>query len=114
MSFITKALNAGMHVVSANKTSLAHCTANNGEAYWKLQRLARDKKVMHRHELAVMDGVPIFSLWGYILCHARLKSIHGCLNWTTTMIVTRMEGNLDSEAADGDRESFEEALEAAK
>lgn len=115
MSFVSKALNAGMHVVSANKTSLAHCTATDGEAYWKLQRLAKDNNVLYRHESAVMDGVPIFSLWRYALRHARLESIRGCLNSTTTMILTRMEGNLDDcTTSNNNGESYQEALDAAK
>lgn len=58
------------------------------------------------HESAVMDGVPIFSLWQNTLPHANLTKLRGCLNGTTTMILTRMEGP--------DGETFDEALSAAK
>jgi len=112
ISFIKKALESKMHVVSANKSPLAHCNHDNEETYWTLQQLARNNNVMYMHESSVMDGVPIFSLWKYALPHAKLISIRGCLNSTTTMILTRMEGNLDESYSNG--ESFEEALNAAK
>ena len=87
-----------------------------------------------------MDGVPLFSLWKYALPHAKLLKLRGCLNSTTTMILTRMEGRLDkldkvmgermpsglngssnncnesceSNAHEHRGESFDEALTAAK
>ena len=112
VSFIKAALNNNLHVVSANKSPLAFCNSENKETYWELQSLAQRNSVMYRHESAVMDGVPIFSLWQYTMPHAKLISISGCLNSTTTMIITRMEGNLDDTSSDG--ESFQEALDAAK
>ena len=112
VSFIKAALNNNLHVVSANKSPLAFCSSENNETYWELQSLALRNSVMYRHESAVMDGVPIFSLWQYTMPHAKLISIRGCLNSTTTMIITRMEGNLDDISSDG--ESFQEALDAAK
>ena len=59
----------------------------------------------------VMDGVPIFSLWKYTMPHAKLKSIRGCLNSTTTMIITRMEGNLEKGVGGS---SFQVALDICK
>ncbi|KAL9189269.1 hypothetical protein ACHAXT_011759 [Thalassiosira profunda] len=116
ISYIAQALRSKMQVVSANKSPLAHCK-DGKETYWYLQQLARDNGVTYQHESAVMDGVPIFSLWRDTMPHATLMSIRGCLNSTTTMIITRMEGNLD-EGTDIDQpiegESFEEALNAAK
>ena len=115
VSFIHTALIAGMHVVSANKGPLAqleHCigpdsnTIRMEEVYWKLQDVAASNGVQYLHESAVMDGVPIFSLWQNTLPHANLTKLRGCLNATTTMILTRMEGP--------DGETFDEALSAAK
>ena len=112
VSFIKAALINNLHVVSANKSPLAFCSSENKETYWELQSLAQRNNLMYRHESAVMDGVPIFSLWQYTMPHAKLISIRGCLNSTTTMILTRMEGNLHDISSDG--ESFQEALDAAK
>ncbi|KAL7533552.1 hypothetical protein ACHAXR_005305 [Thalassiosira sp. AJA248-18] len=117
ISFITKAIKSKMHVVSANKSPLAHCNNENEETYWAMQQLAQNNNIMYQHESAVMDGVPIFSLWKHTMPHATLTSIRGCLNSTTTMILTRMEGNLDEENKinnNNDGESFQEALDAAK
>ena len=122
ISYIKAALKAKMHVVSANKSPLAHCS-DNKETYWVLQNLANsirgknesylcDDRMIYKHESAVMDGVPIFSFWKG-MPHAKLISIRGCLNSTTTMIITRMEGNLDDNAS-CKAETFEEALAAAK
>ena len=117
ISFVSKALASKLHVASANKSSLAHCR-NDEETYWKLQRLARQNDVLYKHESAVMDGVPLFSLWKYTMPHARLLSLRGCLNSTTTIILSRMEGNLfecdGSKSKPDDGESFHEALHAAK
>mmetsp|Transcript_22081 Transcript_22081/g.53475 ORF Transcript_22081/g.53475 Transcript_22081/m.53475 type:complete len:486 (-) Transcript_22081:162-1619(-) len=111
ISFIAEALRSRMHVVSANKSPLAHRGSDGEETYWKLRRLARDKLVMYEHESAVMDGVPIFSLWRRAMPAARLASIRGCLNSTTTVILTQIEGDLDES---GGGKTFQEALDAAK
>ena len=44
--------------------------------------------------------------------HAKLTSIRGCLNSTTTMIITRMEGNLEKGGVGGS--SFQVALDICK
>jgi homoserine dehydrogenase len=118
ISFITAALKAKMHVVSANKGPLAQQVLNKDaddyeEAYWELQRLAAENRVQYLHESAVMDGVPIFSLWKHTLPYAELRGLRGCLNSTTTMILTRMEGRFGDSEGDSE-ESFQEALDAAK
>ena len=57
ISIIKEALKGGMHVVSANKTPLAHCDdINFQEVYWELQELAAQNNVKYLHESAVMDG----------------------------------------------------------
>ena len=126
ISFIAMALQSKMHVVSANKIPLAYSFNNNdsahhgrGETYWKLQQLAQFNNVSYQHESAVMDGVPLFSMWKYTLPHATVTSIRGCLNSTTTMILSRMEGNnIEADVgnfdADTRRESFQDALIAAQ
>ena len=64
----------------------------------------------------VMDGVPIFSLWDNTLPCATLTSIRGCLNSTTTMILTHMEDNIDEGGRSDDPSgaSFQAGLAAAK
>ena len=124
ISFIAMALQWKMHVVSANKVPLAHtCCSDDGEGggfedtYWKLQQLAQCNNVTYQHESAVMDGVPLFSLWKYALPHITVTSIRGCLNSTTTMMLSRMEGSIDDEDGrfdDVGGESFHDALIAAK
>jgi homoserine dehydrogenase len=116
ISFIERALRRGMHVCSANKGPLAHRNDDSGEeTYWKLQRCARDNGVSYQHESSVMDGVPLFSLWKHAMPHAKLTSIRGCLNGTTTVILSRMEGDcFEGGGGGGGGEEFHEALEAAR
>mmetsp|Transcript_3990 Transcript_3990/g.8941 ORF Transcript_3990/g.8941 Transcript_3990/m.8941 type:complete len:405 (+) Transcript_3990:138-1352(+) len=111
ISIIRSALNNKLNVVSANKTPLAHRSGDEGEIYWELQRLAAANNVQYLHESSLMDGVPIFSLWK-TMPHARLTRVRGCLNSTTTVIISRMEGDLDDTSPDG--ETFEQALQYAK
>ena len=65
-----------------------------------------------------MDGVPLFSLWKHAMPHAKLTSIRGCLNGTTTVILSRMEGDHieggGGGGGNGGGEEFHEALEAAR
>ena len=53
LSIVRTALSSKMHVVSANKTSLAHRTPDGEEVYWKLQQIARANGVRYYHESAV-------------------------------------------------------------
>ena len=116
ISFIERALRRGMHVCSANKGPLAHRNDDGEETYWKLQGHARDNGVSYQHESSVMDGVPVFSLWKRAMPHAKLTSIRGCLNGTTTVILSRMEGDCfeGGGGGNGGGEEFHEALEAAR
>lgn len=118
ISFLKTALHAGMHVASANKCPLAH-KRNDKETYVEIQEIAKQNGRLYLHESAVMDGVPLFSLWSHALPNITCTKIRGLLNSTTTMIVSRMEGNIDQVVESGDKieyvgETFEEALEAAK
>ena len=101
ISFLARALRSGMSVASANKGPLSHRDGRGGEeARDALRRLARENGAAYRHESAVMDGVPIFSLWES-MPSATLISLRGCLNSTTTAIITRMEGDLDGDSTLG-------------
>ena len=84
IDFIRTALNAGVHVVTANKGPVVH-------AYHELRELARQKGVRFLHEAAVMGGAPIFSLFREALPAARLLRFRGILNSTTNLMITAME-----------------------
>lgn len=118
ISFIKTALQAGMHVASANKCPLAH-KRKEKETYFELQGIAKENGMQYLHESAVMDGVPIFSLWKNTLPNVSCTKIRGLLNSTTTMILSRIEGNIDEVVESCGKvehvgETFEEALQAAK
>ena len=90
-------LEAGMHVITANKGPVVH-------AYRELRDLARRRSRHFYFESSVMDGAPIFSLWRTALPGARLQSFRGILNSTTNLILTLME----------DGQSFDEAVAQAQ
>jgi len=90
---ITAGLEAGMHVITANKGPVVH-------AYKQLRELAESKDRKFFFESTVMDGAPIFSLFREALPGSNLISFRGILNSTTNMILTRME----------DGESFDDAV----
>jgi homoserine dehydrogenase len=90
-------LEAGMHVITANKGPVVH-------AFRRLSELARRRGRHFYFESAVMDGAPIFSLWRTALPGARLQSFRGILNSTTNLILTLME----------DGQTFDEAVAQAQ
>jgi homoserine dehydrogenase len=81
---IRTALDAGMHVVTANKGPVVH-------AYQELTVLAAKHGRKFYFESAVMDGAPIFSLFRESLPVMSLRGFTGILNSTTNLILTRME-----------------------
>jgi len=91
------ALDAGMHVVTANKGPLAH-------AYRELRDRAAAKRRAFFFESTVMDGAPIFSAAREGLSGADLLSFRAILNSTTNFILTAMESGT----------SFEEAVKQAQ
>src|SRR5690349_10031538 len=94
---IRAALEFGAHVVTANKAPIVF-------AHNELTTLANDRGKHFLFESTVMDGVPIFSLWGRTLPAVRLLGIRGILNSTTNVILTGMEDGL----------SFDESLKRAQ
>ncbi len=95
---VTAALDAGKHVVTANKLLLAE----RGE---QLFALAASRQLPLRFEGAVCGGLPIVRLLREALAPDRVLSLHGILNGTTNYILSRMA---DSGA------SFEDALAEAQ
>ncbi len=78
------ALDAGKHVVTANKALLAH----HGTA---LARLAESKGASLRFEAAVAGGIPIIKALREGLAGNRISAIHGILNGTCNYILSAMQ-----------------------
>ena len=87
------ALNAGMHVSTANKGTVVH-------AYQELTELAKSQGKKFIFESTVLGGTPIFSTFREAMPLAELISFKGIINATTNVILSRME----------DGESFEDAV----
>jgi homoserine dehydrogenase len=94
---ITVALQAGKHVITANKGPVAFC-------YRRLQELADRHNRFFLFEGAVMDCAPVFNLVRETLPGCQVKSFRGILNSTTNYILCEMEKGL----------SFDEALLTAQ
>jgi homoserine dehydrogenase len=77
-------LEAGAHVVTANKGPVAF-------AYRDLAALARQVDRRFLFEGAVMDGVPIFNLVRETLPACEIVGFRGVVNATTNYILTAME-----------------------
>jgi len=83
-SYIKKALETGIHVVTSNKGPAAlH--------YVELKDLARMNDVQFRIEGTVMSGTPVFHLFENGLAGNEIQEIKGILNGTTNFILTKME-----------------------
>ncbi|WP_162012884.1 homoserine dehydrogenase [Streptococcus sp. S784/96/1] len=82
-TFITKALKAGKHVVSANKDLIA----SHGK---ELISLAQDKGVAFYYEAAVAGGIPILRTMANSLTSDKVTRILGVLNGTSNFMLTKM------------------------
>lgn len=82
-TFILKALNAGKHVVTANKMLLAH----HGP---ELTRAAVKNNVELRYEASVCGAIPIIKALREGLAGNRIRSVCGILNGTCNYILSRM------------------------
>lgn len=81
--FISEALKAGKHVVTANKAVIA--------SYGKeLFNLARENKVMIRFEASVGGCIPIIKSLQEGLSANKIRSIYGIVNGTCNYILTQM------------------------
>ena len=74
------ALEAGAHVVTANKGTVVH-------AYRELSELAKARGRRFMFEATVADCLPVFSLFRETLPCARVVAFSGVLNSTTTVIL---------------------------
>jgi homoserine dehydrogenase len=91
--YVLRAMNAGKHVVSANKLLLA----SHGEDLWTA---ARENEVQLRFEGAVAGVVPVIRVLQESLAAAHIERIHGIVNGTTNFILSEMaRGGTSYEAA---------------
>jgi homoserine dehydrogenase len=82
------ALEAGCHVVTANKGPVAF-------AYRELSLLAAQHQRLFLFEGAVMDGIPVFNLVRETLPAVRIEGFRGVVNSTTNHILTALEDGHD-------------------
>ncbi len=91
--FVSRALRAGKHVVTANKELMA----KHGH---ELLNLAREHRVYLRFEASVGGGIPLIAPFQRDLVVNEVLAIYGILNGTTNYILTRMANEgLDFDAA---------------
>ena len=81
---VEAALNAGKHVVTANKALLAH----HG---YELARLAESKGVALNFEAAVAGGIPVIKTLRESLGANDVPRVYGILNGTCNYILTKMQ-----------------------
>jgi homoserine dehydrogenase len=85
-SYMTAALQAGKHVVSANKAALA-------KAGKELTAKARESGMMLRYEAAVCGAIPIMNVLSTALAANEITKVQGIVNGTTNYILTQMDEN---------------------
>ncbi|RIA47210.1 homoserine dehydrogenase [Dichotomicrobium thermohalophilum] len=83
-SAVEAALDAGKHVVTANKALLAH----HGVA---LAELAEARDVALKFEAAVAGGIPVVKVLRESLLGNEVARVYGILNGTSNYILTRMQ-----------------------
>ncbi len=81
---VEAALQAGRHVVTANKALLAH----HGVA---LARMAEEAGVALNYEAAVAGGIPIVKMMRESVAGNAVRRVYGILNGTCNYILTKME-----------------------
>jgi homoserine dehydrogenase len=81
--YVLRAMQAGKHVVSANKQLLSQ----HGEELWAC---AREHQVQLRFEGAVAGVVPVIRVLQESLAAAHVERIHGIVNGTTNYILSEM------------------------
>jgi len=96
--YMKRALEAGKHVITANKAAIATYGP-------ELRQIASDNKVLLRYEASVCGGIPLLNTLSENLLSNDFEELVGILNGTTNYILTRMtEEGLE----------FDEALKLAQ
>ncbi len=90
--YVRAALEAGRHVVTANKGPVAF-------AYRELMQLAREQERGFFFESTVMDGAPVLGMGREALLAATMHRIRGILNSTTNYVLTCLENGIPFEDA---------------
>jgi homoserine dehydrogenase len=96
LDYLSAALRAGVHVVSANKGPIVY-------GFQRLSTLAESHGRSYRFEAAVMDGAPVFSLARRCLPLARIHEVSGVFTSTATVVLEAVERGESIE--DGIREA---------
>ncbi|MDR5586990.1 MULTISPECIES: homoserine dehydrogenase [Clostridium] len=96
--YMIKCMNAGKHIVTANKMLIA---THGDELFEK----ADSNNVMFKYEASVAGGIPIINGIDESLTANKIKELYGIINGTTNYILTKME-------CDG--LEFDEALKEAQ
>ena len=92
-TYITRALENGKHVVTANKAVLSH-------DFLGLTNLAKKNNKGILFEASVAGGIPIIKPLKELIKFNKIKEIKGILNGTTNFILSKMiEGGLDFKEA---------------
>ncbi len=102
---VVAALNAGRHVVTANKALLAR----HGVA---LAEIAEEKGVLLNYEAAVAGGIPVIKTMREAMAGNTIHRLFGIMNGTANYILTRMEEegiSFDDCLADAQRLGYAEA-----
>ena len=81
--YVLRAMEAGKHVVTANKQLLSQ----HGEELWAA---AREHGVQLRYEASVAGVVPVIRVLNESLGAAHVDRIHGIVNGTTNFVLTEM------------------------
>ncbi|MBI5929992.1 MAG: homoserine dehydrogenase [Chloroflexi bacterium] len=92
LDYVRAALNAGKHVVTANKGPVAY-------AYRELKALAESNRLGFFFESTVMDGMPLHSIAREGMLGLATKRVRGILNSTTNSVLTRLEEGTSFEEA---------------
>lgn len=84
LAAVRAALEAGRHVVTANKALLSRHGV-------ELATIAEEKGVLLNYEAAVAGGIPVIKTMREALAGNRVNRVFGILNGTANYILTRME-----------------------
>ncbi|HTE52739.1 MAG TPA: homoserine dehydrogenase [Kofleriaceae bacterium] len=103
LGYVLRAVDRGVHVVTANKALLA---IHGEEVFAAAERRGVDVYF----EAAVCGGVPIIRALREGLASDRIESIHGIVNGTSNFLLTAMAGA----GARGERRGFADALAEAQ
>jgi homoserine dehydrogenase len=92
LSYIRKALELGLDVITANKGPVAYAQS-------ELQALAWRQGVQFRFESTVMDGLPLLNLAEFTLPAVEIHGFRAILNSTSSVVLSMVEQGYSHEEA---------------